>query len=292
MEGDVDDAAEHVWRHRCSRRVSVAADVLEVALRQVHDGAALARQRRDGARARVPQLQTHGATTGPGGHRRRLRLRLLLVLLLHGVEVNARHGPGRPQQLAPRKEQTTAAKRRCGRRVELRKRVRSERAGLMARGEEWVGGGGGGGVATHGGDGHEWLGWLACRRGGEGKWCGGEGRSRRASRAQTGGRPTGLRPLKYCPLLPLVADKKPQWFCLTLLGRLTASASLLFSPTGARRAEAWVSNKYCSCSGGSGRRGGGRHRAVVVDSAGASAGCRCAVQRQRWGSDEESQTTD
>jgi len=89
----------------------VAADVLEVALRQVHDGAALARQRRDGARARVPQLHAHGAT-GPGGHRRRLRLRL--ILLLHGVEVNARHGPGRAQQLAPRKEQTTAAKSWCG----------------------------------------------------------------------------------------------------------------------------------------------------------------------------------
>jgi hypothetical protein len=32
----------------------------------------------------------------------------------------------------------------------------------MARGEYRAGsgGGGGGGVATHGGDGHEWLGWL------------------------------------------------------------------------------------------------------------------------------------
>jgi hypothetical protein len=58
-------------------------------------------------------------------------------------------------------------------------------------------GGGGGVAATHGGgDGHEWLGRLACRR----------GREVVGSRAQTRGRPIrgyGLWPLKYCPLLPL-----------------------------------------------------------------------------------------
>jgi len=94
VEVDVDDAAEDVRRHRRRRR-RVPADVLEVALRQVRDGAALPRQRRDGPRARVPQVQAHRAARPLC----RRRLRLLLVLLpLDGVEVDARHG--RPQAAA------------------------------------------------------------------------------------------------------------------------------------------------------------------------------------------------
>ena len=56
MEGEVDHAAEDVGRHGAATRRSRGgvAEVLEVALREVHHDAALPRQRRDGAGARVP----------------------------------------------------------------------------------------------------------------------------------------------------------------------------------------------------------------------------------------------
>ena len=61
MEGEVDHAAEDVGRHAGGRHGAATgrgrggvAEVLEVALREVHHDAALPRQRRDGAGARVP----------------------------------------------------------------------------------------------------------------------------------------------------------------------------------------------------------------------------------------------
>jgi hypothetical protein len=113
MEGDVDHAAEDVGRHAGGRYGAATgrgvSEVLEMALREVHDDGPLPRQRRDGAGARVPQLEAHrGARLGLLLRRRRRRprgrgagpavlgagvagLRLLRVLLHGVVEVDPRH---------------------------------------------------------------------------------------------------------------------------------------------------------------------------------------------------------
>ena len=108
MESDVDDAAEDVGRQGGGcRRASAGgvAEVLEVSLREVHHDAPFPRQRRDGARAGVPQLEAHRGARPRLGRRGRGRgagpallgagvagLRLLLVLLHGVVEVDPRHG--------------------------------------------------------------------------------------------------------------------------------------------------------------------------------------------------------
>jgi hypothetical protein len=197
VEGDVDDPAEDVGRHGgCRRPSSSVAEVLEVALREVHDDAPLARRGRDGPRARVPQLEAHpagrprlllllllvlvrrrrrrgrgaglavvGQRQGRGrglglglglegavasSPRRHLRGRRLLLVLLHRVEVDPRHG--RQDAAAancPRK------RARSTRMVDRWSEVKNE-AGGRGRGS-WLGRRGG---ARHGGNGsHEWGLW-------------------------------------------------------------------------------------------------------------------------------------
>jgi hypothetical protein len=130
MEGDIDDAAEDVGRHggvdrRAARRRGIP-ELLEVSLREVHDDAALPRERCDGSRAGVPKLEAHRRAV-PRLGRRRARGRgaaaallgqgaavvggrredLLLLVLLHGVvEVDARHrfGGGGGQERGTRRE--------------------------------------------------------------------------------------------------------------------------------------------------------------------------------------------
>jgi hypothetical protein len=106
VEGDVGDAAEDVGRHGGGAGRRGVAELLEVPLREVHDGAPLPWERCDGAGAGVPELQTHRRA----GPRRRARGRGAapalrgrgagavgcreedLLLVLHGVvEVDPRH---------------------------------------------------------------------------------------------------------------------------------------------------------------------------------------------------------
>jgi hypothetical protein len=115
MEGDIDDAAEDVGRHGgVDRRAARRRELLEVPLREVHDDAALPRERRDGPRAGVPKLEADRRAGPRVGRRARGRGAaaaaprgqgaavvggrgedLLLVVLLHGVvEVDPRHRVG------------------------------------------------------------------------------------------------------------------------------------------------------------------------------------------------------
>lgn len=129
MERDVEDAAEDVGRHGggCVRGRGRVAEVVEVALREVDDDAALARHGRDGPRAGVPQLEAHragprqrrgreggarlavaglglrlgvgvglglrlgGAVAAAAAPGKQLLRRRLLLVLLHRVEVDPRH---------------------------------------------------------------------------------------------------------------------------------------------------------------------------------------------------------